>query len=66
MIKSFYTKLSFYQREELITYNGTFGSLWVLWVKNQFCGQTFVPGSRPKREQVRDALYHSGVRDKDY
>jgi len=66
MIKSFYTKLSFYERLESITYNGTFGSLWVLWVQNGFCGQTFVPGSRPTREQVRESLYHSGVRDTDY
>ena len=66
MIKSFDTTRSFYEREESITYNGTVGSLWVLWVRNQFCGRTFVPGSRPTREQVREALYHSGTRDTDY
>lgn len=66
MIKSFYTKLSFYERQESITYCGTFGSLWVLWVKNQFCGCNFVPGRRPTRERVRESLYHSGVREKDY
>ena len=66
MIKSFHTTRSFYEREESMIYNGTFGSLWVLWVKNQFCGRTFVPGSRPTRERVRESLYHSGVREKDY
>ena len=66
MIKSFQTKISFYQREESITYYGTFGSLWVLWVRNHFCGCTFVPGSRPTRERVMESLYHSGTRGTDY
>ena len=66
MIKSFDTKLSFYEREESITYNGQKGSLWVLWVRHQFAGRTFVPGANPTREQVRESLYHAGVRDKDY
>jgi len=66
MIKSFNTKLSFYEREELITYNGVWGSLWVLWVRNQCLGRTFVPGSRPTRETVMESLYHSCVRDTDY
>ena len=66
MIKSFYTKLSFYERTDSITYCGVWGSLWVLWVQHRFCGCNFVPGSRPTREQVREALYHSGVRDTDY
>ena len=66
MIKSFNTKISYYEREESITYNSQRGSLWVLWVRNQFAGRTFVPGSHPTRERVRESLYHSGVRDKDY
>jgi hypothetical protein len=66
MIKSFDTKRSFYEREESITYNGQQGSLWVLWVRHQFAGRTFVPGSRPTREQVMESLYHSGTRGTDY
>jgi hypothetical protein len=66
MIKSFETKRSFYEREESITYNGQSGSLWVLWIRNQFAGRTFVPGSRPTRERVMESLYHSGTRGTDY
>ena len=56
MIKSFETKKSSYQREESISYNGTWGSVWVRYEHHQFCGRNFVPGSRPTREQVADAF----------
>ena len=56
MIHSFDVRQSFYQREESITYNGVWGSLWVLWYDHKFCGRTFVAGRRPTRSQVIDAL----------
>ena len=56
MIKSFDTKQSSYEREESISYNGTWGSIWVRYENHHFSGRNFVPGSRPTREQVIDAF----------
>ena len=66
MIKSFDTKRSFYEREEAKTDDGTFGSLWVRWIDNRFCGRSFVAGRTPTRRQVIESLYHAGVEGVDY
>lgn len=57
MIRSFNVRQSFYEREESVTYNGVFGSLWVLWYDHTFCGRTFVAGRRPTRLQVIESFY---------
>ena len=65
MIKSFSTKRSFYQREETVTYNGTRGSLWVLWIDHAFAARSFVAGRTPTRLQVIESLYGAEVEGGD-
>ena len=71
MISSFTSNKSTFELENLATYNGTAGSLWVEWVQRMgtdraenhhfstgrvFNGRAFVAGSRPTRKDVETSF----------
>ena len=60
MISSFTSNKSTFELENLATYNGTAGSLWVEWLQKTdgrvFNGRAFVAGSRPTRKDVETSF----------
>jgi len=66
MISSFTSNKSTFELENLATYNGTAGSLWVEWLQKTggrvFNGRAFVPGSRPTRKDVETSFWYFSLR----